>query len=72
MTKKACAFSIFRKTKCIAHVSFTYFTLNTKSTKHGLRKENDIFFICGALRDLATFVQYKKREKQPRRSANFN
>ena len=27
--------------------------------------------ICGALRDLVAFVQFKKREKQPRRSVNF-
>ena len=27
---------------------------------------------CGALRDLVTFVQFKKREKHPWRSVNFN
>ena len=27
--------------------------------------------ICGTLRDLVEFVQFKKREKQPRRSVNF-
>ena len=26
-------------------------------------------FICGALRDLGQFVQFKEREKHPRRSA---
>ena len=29
------------------------------------------FFICGALRDLILFVQFKKREKHPWRSVNF-
>ena len=29
-------------------------------------------FICGALRDLVPFVQFKKREKHPWRSVNFN
>ena len=28
--------------------------------------------ICGALRDLVPFVQFKKREKHPWRSANFS
>ena len=28
--------------------------------------------ICGALRDLVPFVQFKKREKHPRRSVNFS
>ena len=28
--------------------------------------------ICGALRDLAPFVQFEKREKHPRRSVNFS
>ena len=27
---------------------------------------------CGALRDLVPFVQFKKREKHPWRSVNFN
>ena len=27
---------------------------------------------CGALRDLAPFVQFKKREKHPWRSVNFS
>ena len=27
---------------------------------------------CGALRDLVAFAQFKKREKQPWRSANFS
>ena len=27
--------------------------------------------ICGALRDLVTLEQFKKREKQPSRSVNF-
>ena len=27
-----------------------------------------VLFICGALRDLVPFVQFKKREKHPRRS----
>ena len=27
---------------------------------------------CGALRDLAPFVQFKKRKKHPRRSVNFS
>ena len=31
-----------------------------------------LFHNCGALRDLLTFVQYKKREKHPWRSANFS
>ena len=29
-------------------------------------------FICDALRDLVPFVQFKKREKHPRRSVNFS
>ena len=28
--------------------------------------------MCDALRDLAPFIQFKKREKQPWRSLNFN
>ena len=28
--------------------------------------------ICGALRDLVPFVQFKKREKHPWRSVNFS
>ena len=28
--------------------------------------------ICDALRDLVPFVQFKKREKHPRRSVNFS
>ena len=28
--------------------------------------------ICGALRDLVAFVQFKKREKHPWRSVNFS
>ena len=28
--------------------------------------------ICGALRDLVPFVQFKKREKHPRGSVNFS
>ena len=28
--------------------------------------------ICGALRDLVQFVQFKKREKHPWRSVNFS
>ena len=28
--------------------------------------------ICGALRDLAPFIQFKKREKHPWRSVNFS
>ena len=28
--------------------------------------------ICGALRDLVLFVQFKQREKQPWRSVNFS
>ena len=28
--------------------------------------------ICGALRDLVPFAQFKKREKHPRRSVNFS
>ena len=28
--------------------------------------------ICNALRDLVPFVQYKKREKHPRKSVTFN
>ena len=28
--------------------------------------------ICGALRDLVLFAQFKKREKQPWRSVNFS
>ena len=28
--------------------------------------------ICGALRDLAPFVQFKKRGKHPQRSVNFS
>ena len=31
-----------------------------------------IMFICGALRDLVPFLQFKKREKHPWRSANFS
>ena len=27
--------------------------------------------ICGAMRDLVAFVQFKKRENHPRRSVNF-
>ena len=30
------------------------------------------FSICGALRDLVLFVQFKKREKHPQRSVNFS
>ena len=30
------------------------------------------FSNCGALRDLVPFVQFKKREKHPWRSVNFN
>ena len=29
-------------------------------------------YICDALRDLVPFVQFKKREKHPWRSVNFN
>ena len=29
-------------------------------------------YICGVLRDLVPFVQFKKREKYPRRSVNFS
>ena len=29
-------------------------------------------FICDVLRDLVTFAQFKKREKHPWRSVNFN
>ena len=29
-------------------------------------------YICGALRDLVTFVQFKKREKQQWRSVSFS
>ena len=28
--------------------------------------------ICGALRNLVPFVQFKKREKHPRRNVNFS
>ena len=28
--------------------------------------------ICDALRDLVAFVQFKKREKQPRKSVTFS
>ena len=31
-----------------------------------------ISIICGALRDLVPFVQFKKREKHPWRSVNFS
>ena len=31
-----------------------------------------IFTICGALRDLVPFVQFKKHEKYPWRSADFS
>ena len=30
------------------------------------------FSICGVLRDLVLFVQFKKREKYPWRSVNFS
>ena len=32
----------------------------------------EFIFICGALRDLVSFVQFKKREEQPWKSANFS
>ena len=32
----------------------------------------ETIFICGALRNLAPFVQFKKREKFPWRSVNFS
>ena len=32
----------------------------------------EFIFICGALRDLVPFVQFKKREEQPWKSANFS
>ena len=37
-------------------------------------KKNMVFplFICGALRDLVPFVQFKKREKHPWRSVTFS
>ena len=31
-----------------------------------------MFLICGALRDLVAFVQFKKREKLPWRNVNFS
>ena len=34
--------------------------------------KNALKNICGALRDLVPFVQFKKREKHPWRSANFS
>ena len=41
--------------------------------KHQNEKNNEEnnYCICGALRDLLPFVQFKKREKHPQRSANF-
>ena len=35
-------------------------------------KNHITFFICGALRDIVSFVQFKKRKKHPWRSATFN
>ena len=40
----------------------------TKSRLKKLHQEGDI---CGALRNLVPFVQFKKREKHPWRSVNF-
>ena len=40
--------------------------LNTVSGK------KKYIFICGALRDLVSFVQFKKREKRPWRNVNFS
>ena len=34
--------------------------------------EFTLLYICSALRNLVPFVQFKKREKHPRRSVNFN
>ena len=34
--------------------------------------EFTLLYICSALRNLVPFVQFKKREKHPRRSINFN
>ena len=38
----------------------------------GFVKTNDIESRCDALRDLVPFVQFKKREKHPRRSVSFS
>ena len=38
----------------------------------GFVKTKDIESKCDALRDLVPFVQFKKREKQPRRSVTFS
>ena len=43
-----------------------------------IKEERELFFlcyildICGALRDLVPFVQFKKREKHPWRSVSFS
>ena len=39
---------------------------------HESMKKDILNHICGALRDLEPFVQFKKREKQPWRSVNFS
>ena len=46
--------------------SFGTTTLLTLSTKLF------VFLICGALRDLVPFVQFKKREKTPWKSVKFS
>ena len=35
-------------------------------------KFSKLDYICGALRDLVQFIQFKKREKHPWRSVNFS
>ena len=51
-----------------------FILLNSVSYRNSLRLEavpkKDA--ICGALRDLVAFVQFKKREKHPWRSVNFS
>ena len=46
---------------------FISFFISTKSSRVYF-----MFLICGALRDLVAFVQFKKREKLPWRNVNFS
>ena len=50
--------------------SFTYSYLELDLKNYGL--DQNKIKICGALRDLVAFVQFKKREKHPWKSVNFS
>ena len=63
-------------------IFYTVSTLGNEQRKYNKPKQlitnlfresaNPQSYICGALRDLAPFVQFKKREKHPWTSVNFS